>query len=231
MTDIDIAELVKKYRYDSDGLLAELEAMLPKPDYPEHMFGRWAKHSEYGDVLVVYDQPDGDGGVFVSCPNTSFSGGSQRTHVHVSELTFPEQTTRPEDVTPGEAWLVDANDGRSPYTRVAALKDGLGEWRTAEDETHEGRYWMDGEVTLIAPLVPATPAPEPQSEPEHPCTLSSLEDYRAAPVGTVVAASGEHPWVKLREHRWSTSRPGDPMTNEYLVDGLPKDVLRWGVGQ
>lgn len=64
-------------------------------------------------------------------------------------LPTPEQTTAPEDVPPGEAWLVDLNG-----KRLHAIKDQDEEWYVPEDS----RYWhMSSAVTLISPLVPARP--------------------------------------------------------------------------
>ena len=54
MTDVNIKELLAKS--DAD-LRTALEAMLPKPTYPAHLLGLWAKHPEYGDVMCAWDKP------------------------------------------------------------------------------------------------------------------------------------------------------------------------------
>lgn len=225
LTDVNIKELLGK----SDAeLRASLEAMLPKPAYPENLLGRWAKHPEYGDVVCIWDKPDFAGGVFVRWRAEYETVGSRGDVVPVSELTFPEQTTRPEDVPVGEAWLVNVDDGARSAKRVVALRANGEYWRTGAGVVGGEPWWLDEEVTLIAPLVPARPEPEP--EPEHPRTLSSLEDYENAPLGTIVASSDNNPWVKTFDNGWGTSWTGKSRRNSGMAELEEQVVLREGWG-
>lgn len=201
LTDDNIKDLLK---LSNTELRAELNAMLTTPNYPEHMLGRWATHEELGDVLVVYDHPDSDGDVSVSWPSTDpRGGGAEYVRVHVSELTFPEQTTKPEDVPVGGAWLVNAPKYDHTRGRAVALKTFTGLWmkvseelRDADDvDDYEDPYdtfeVRDEDVTLIAPLVPAsTPAPAVE-------WVKDEEEYDALPEGSIVLTSGLIPWIKL----------------------------------
>lgn len=100
-----------------------------------------------------------------------------------AEAKAPARATRPEDVPPGEAWLVNVNDGKRSGERVVALKHGRNVWRTADGAVAGSCLWFDEEVTLIAPLAPVTPT---AITPAHPEYLETLQDYEDAPVGTVV---------------------------------------------
>lgn len=158
MTDVNIKELLAKS--DAD-LRTALEAMLPKPTYPAHLLGLWAKHPEYGDVMCAWDKPSPEGRVFTArrAVDDDFCGASV-SYLPISELTFPEQTTKPENVPVGEAWLVDVEDARFAYKRVVALKMEHDNWWTSYGRTPKRGSWSDDEVTLIAPLEPAQPEPE-----------------------------------------------------------------------
>ena len=225
LTDVNIKELLKKSNED---LRSELEAMLPKPTHPEHLLGRWAKHPEYGDVVCAWDKPR-SGEVKVYRRYEGSNVGAHYVYVHVSELTFPEQTTKPEDVPVGEAWLVNV-DGKHSGERVVALKFYDDHWYTGDGVVDGACWWMDEDVTLIAPLVPARPEPEPEPEPEHPRTLSSVEDYEAAPVGTTVASSDNNPWTKICDDEWMRAWSGGSKTNSAMAALKEQDVLRWGWG-
>ena len=218
LTDASIKDLLAK---SDTELRAALEGMLPKPTYPEHLFGRWAKHPEHGDVLIGDDVPI-ESCVVVIVRDSEKAAGSSRKHVALSSLTFPEQTTRPGDVPVGEAWLVNVDDGTHRAERVVALKKDFDYWHTGERVVDSGEWW-DNEVTLIAPLVPATPAPEP----EHPATLSSVEDYETAPEGTVVAEPGKCAWTKVFDSEW---RVGDILWTNRNMAGTERQVLRKGWG-
>lgn len=224
MNDLNIKDLLAKS--DAD-LRAALEAMLPKPTHPERLLGRWAKHPEYGDVVCAWDKPR-SGEVKVYRRYEESNVGAHYVYVRVSELTFPEQVTCPEDVPVGEAWLVDVEDGNRSGERVVALKVDVDDWRTGVGVVRDEYLWLDGEVTLIAPLVPARPEPEP--EPEHPRTLTTAKDYETAPVGTIVASPDNNPWVKVSEEGWLVSGSLISSTNSDMAELDEKDVLRKGWG-
>ena len=67
---------------------------------------------------------------------------------------------------------------------------------------------------------------------DHPATLTTEEDFAAAPIGTVIL----HPWgaaIKQSEDNWSVT--GDDMARHHgtvgLNDEYPSTVLRWGPGE
>ena len=126
----------------------------------------------------------------------------------------------------GEAWLVNVDDGNDSGERVMALKHDDNDWTTGKGVAGYTHWWADNEVTLIAPLVPARPEPEP----EHPATLSSVEDYETAPVGTIVASPDNNPWVKVSEEGWLVSGSLISSTNSDMAELDEKDVLRKGWG-
>ncbi|WP_165164935.1 hypothetical protein [Corynebacterium qintianiae] len=228
MTTLDPKVLLDKYRDDHEGLVAALEAALPKPTHPEHLFDLWATHPEHGDVICMWDKPNSIGNVLVRWRDERVQLGSCGAFVPVSSLTFPEQTTKPEDVPVGEAWIVNVDDGKRSGERVVALKFYDDHWYTGSDVVGDAYWWLDSEVTLVAPLVPGRPEPQPEPEPEHPRTLSSAEDYEDAPLGTVVAPSGNSPWVKIYEERWTIAWSGARRTNSDMAELEEQYVLRWG---
>ena len=230
MTDLNDANIKELLAKSDEELRAALEAMLPKPTFPEHMFDLRAKHPELGEVVCIWDKPSSSGDVFVRWRDESDAVGSRGAIVPVAELTFPEQATKPEDVPVGEAWLVNVDNWSHSGKRVVALKHASDDWRTGDGVVDDEYWWRDEEVTLISPLVPVAPAPEPEPEPEHPRTLSSVEDYESAPVGTVVASPDNNPWVKVSEEGWLVSGSLMSSTNSDMAELDEKDVLRKGWG-
>lgn len=68
------------------------------------------------------------------------------------------------------------------------------------------------------------------TEPEHPETLTTVEDYENAPEGTIVKLSEyEEPLRKYEQGRWADPY-GYKFTNEHLA-GTIRKVKRWGWGE
>lgn len=67
---------------------------------------------------------------------------------------------------------------------------------------------------------------EVSGEPERPETLTTLEDYANAPVGTNVAGNGYFPYVKSERGYWMNPSIGT-CSNEGLA-AVSRRVLRWG---
>ena len=67
-------------------------------------------------------------------------------------------------------------------------------------------------------------------EPEHPETLTTVEDYENAPEGTIVASNGkwEVPFMK-QNGLWR--RNGISFSNNDMSQGHEHWVLRWGWGE
>lgn len=183
------------------------------------LLGRWAKHPEYGDVLIAGDKSDNGLVQIVYLSSISINGTYSRT-VNIDYLTFPDQTTRPEDVPVGEAWLVNADDGNDSITNAPAVKEPTGLWITGENNKGYENAWTNHEVALITPLIPA----RPQDAQE---TVTTEEEYEELPEGSVVAKPGENPWVRL-PYMWVQS---GATTNDMGLAGTARQVLRRGWGK
>lgn len=96
---------------------------------------------------------------------------------------------------------------------VHDLNSGLTEIWDRDDATPNGKRYE---------LVEAT-------GDEHPETLSTLEDYENAPVGTVVALNGCFPYVKQGRGVWANTFD-DTCSDDWMA-GAPRKVLRWGWGE
>lgn len=67
------------------------------------------------------------------------------------------------------------------------------------------------------------------TETEHPATLATLEDYRDAPVGTIVADDWDCPHTKIDDGRWSfRDKDHVPLDTMAVTESR---VLRWGWGE
>lgn len=121
------------------------------------LLGRWAKHPECGNVLVVDDRAISNSLVHVRYLDETLTDGAQDGYVNLDSLTFPDQTTRAQDVPAGEAWLVDAHNGNDHHPNTPALKINPNLWVTPARETADENEWHNWEITLIAPLIPARP--------------------------------------------------------------------------
>lgn len=64
------------------------------------------------------------------------------------------------------------------------------------------------------------------SESDHPETLTTEQDYKDAPLGTIVADNGAVPSVKWKPRTWSTSL-NSPCPDGKMA-GFSRKVLRWG---
>ena len=69
-------------------------------------------------------------------------------------------------------------------------------------------------------------APE---QPEHPATLTTLEDYEDAPVGTIVVTSGTSGVLTKVGGKWKYGAYEDEY-NEGMAT-FEREVLRWGWGK
>lgn len=151
----DLQELLDEYDsgdQDKGALINGLRALLPKPDYPEDMFGMWTEHAGYGRVLVCDSKPDGNGWVAIAFRDDRRRTGGVQIWVDHTTLSFPEP---------------------------------------------------------------------------HPETLTTQEDYKNAPEGTIVARDHERAWTKLRGE-W---RAAGVSSNDIGMRDTASRVLRWGWGQ
>jgi len=73
--------------------------------------------------------------------------------IRFSDLTFPEQATKPEEVPAGEAWLVEQlGEGEQ-----RAFKTDKDEWQTSSSNPLAVYNVPDDNITLISPLTPEHP--------------------------------------------------------------------------
>ncbi|MGJ4099754.1 hypothetical protein [Corynebacterium macclintockiae] len=195
--------------------IEQLECQINNAQPTSGLLGRWATNSYGKQVLITADKPS------LGRIETAYierDGTTYEQAEDLDDLTFPEQTTRPQDVPVGEAWLVDAQDRVRTEKDVVALKTKDDLW------TSSGFLeWTDDEVELITPLIPA----RPQDTPE---TVTTEEEYEALPEGTIVAENNGAPWQKLKSGEWIShifpeNRPDD------LMDGLVCRILRRGWGE
>ena len=214
-----VRELKAKYEYDTSGnperlladLLHDLDALLPVQQPTSGLLGRWAKHEEYGDVVCMWDRPDPEGNMHVRWVDESFPVATGRYYVPLSDLTFPEQTTKPEEVPAGEAWLVDV-DGEK-YNAVKTTDRFPWWFFNPEINTHYG--WGNSSITLIAPLTPERPGTDLQAKydaldakyREAREKIKTLE--QPSPVWRI-----EHDWRNLRGDEYIIDKNGDPVVTE-----------------
>lgn len=217
MTSEQRLEELKQQAKDLAERIDKLEDQLNNAEPTTGLLGRWAKHPQYGDVLITMDRPLDSRGIRIVCLSDNMEGGVVYRLVNIDDLDFPDQTTRPQDVPVGEAWLVDADDGDSITTNAPAIKQCSGLWRTGENNKKGEFVWTDHEVTLITPLIPARPHGNPE-------TVTTEEEYEALPQGSVVAESGRMPWVYL-PNLWICR--DNPATTAEMA-GTTRHVLRWG---
>lgn len=161
LTDDTIKDLLAMSNPD---LRAKLEAMLPKPAYPEHMLGLWAQHPEHGDVVCFSDNPNEAECVLIRWRSDQSPIGVTGELVHVSELTFPHQVTKGELPTETEFnTLLWGSGGLTIRDREDGQEVGIG-----RDELAQLGYAM------------LAYAGEPQPAPEF---VETEEEYEALPPG------------------------------------------------
>lgn len=66
-------------------------------------------------------------------------------------------------------------------------------------------------------------------EPEHPKILTTVEGYKNAPIGTIVARNEFSPYMKYGLNRWSGT--ANSTFSDKDLAGAAQKVLRWGDGQ
>lgn len=198
-----------------------------KPTKPTTgLLGRWAKDIDDENVLILSDEVNEEGEVSIAYPGARIGGIADIAMRLITDLTFPEETTRPEDVPVGEAWLVNAEgEVGGSAERAKALKVSVDCWALKPVEKSTVWEFENSEVTLIAPLVPARPV---GSDREHmPETVTTEEEYAALPVGSIVAKQNGSAYLKGGD----TWLYGDTPLNYRVMNGVTRAVLRKGWGE
>lgn len=151
-----VRELIEAYEGgETNYLIDDLRALLPAPPQPTTgVFGRWAKHPKHGDVVVISNRTDNEGDVWVSHIADTAPDGANGKLVSMSDLTFPEQATKPEEVPAGEAWLVELLGGGGEQR---AFKTAKNEWQVSYSNPPVAYDLSDGDIILISPLTPERP--------------------------------------------------------------------------
>lgn len=194
-------------------LKMEIEADRPTTG----LLGRWATNRDGKQVLITADSPVGG---WIETAHATADGTTCEKAEQFDTLTFPDQTTRPQDVPVGEAWLIDADAGDASTTNAPAVKESTGLWITGENNEGGVRAWSDNEVTLITPLIPA----RPQETPE---TVTTEDEYEALPEGSVVAKPSGSLWIR-GANTWVY---GSDSTDSATLSGVTRHVLRRGWGE
>ena len=128
--------------------IEQLEEQINNTQPTTGLLGRWATNRDGKRVLITADRPSGGR---IETAYVADDGEMFERSEWMDNLTFPDQTTRPQDVPVGEAWLVDVDGNRDG---VAALKVGHDAWKVADNIGSVNLTWSDEYVTLIAPLIP-----------------------------------------------------------------------------
>lgn len=190
----------------------QLEEQINNTPPTTGLLGRWATNRYGKQVLITADRPVGG---WIETAYVADNGSSCESAERLDLLTFPDQAARPEDVPMGEAWLVNAQDSTHTRHGVAALKIGEDLWVSGDH-----LEWIDNEVELIAPLIPARPHDTPE-------TVTREEEYEALPEGSIVAKPGEYPWT----HKPYVWEQVGAIADDVMLSGTTRHVLRRGWGE
>lgn len=195
----------------------QLEEQISSAQPPSGLLGRWATNRDGKRVLITTDRPvDG----WIETTYVKPDGTTREKAEQLDSLSFPDQTTRPEDVPVGEAWLANVNDGNLNAQRISTIKMHQDLWMSeGVGDPHES-YWSDNEVTLITPLIPAHPHDTPE-------TVTTEEEYGALPEGSIVAEPGFLSWNNCG-YAWVYR---DYSRSAAEMAGTTRQVLRRGWGE
>ena len=116
-------------------------------------------------------------------------------------------------------------DKEGENIRVCEVDEVTTQWVTTlenpQNLTPNGKHYELCEIRKV----PETAATNEPAEPEHPAVLSTVEDYKNAPDGTIVAGDSEIPVVK-NQHTWYAH--GFKATSETMARLKDLPVVRWG---
>lgn len=216
MTNKQRLEELKQQAKELANQIDQLEDQINNAQPTTGLLGRWATNRDGKQVLITADRPVGG---WIETAYVKPDGATREKAEQLDSLTFPDQTTRPEDVSAGEAWLVNIATAVEHLERVVALKLDDVWWATYDDD-RDGEY-LNRFVTLITPLIPARPHDTPE-------TVTTEEEYGALPVGSVVAARGEDPYVH-RDYTWVSAE--EDIAEPAEMAGTTRQVLRRGWGK
>ncbi|OFT36219.1 hypothetical protein HMPREF3166_01475 [Corynebacterium sp. HMSC08A12] len=133
--------------------IKQLQDQLNNTQPTTGLLGRWATNRDGKRVLITTDRPvDG----WIETTYVKPDGATCEKAEQFDSLAFPEQTTRPQDVPEGQAWIVDVHNGAARQ-RTQALKIDENLWVADADLIGDDYEWIDSDVTLITPLIPARP--------------------------------------------------------------------------
>lgn len=205
-------------------LRAHLEGVKSQahPALPAGM--RIAEHENFGRVVV-------SPGVGIDrCHEIFYLDPGMTTGTDISEVE-PDSLTFI-DSEPAKSALPTLPEGmrlarheRYGYCVVSPNVDSDGYWtifvRDGDSDSGVGTRWVpfnefrfvDNEPTAFS----------------HPEFLETEGDYARAPEGTIVARSGQIPWVKESDKQWSCI--SGAVVNYSMAQNKPRRILRWGWGE
>lgn len=193
--------------------IEQLEGQINSARPTSGLLGRWATNHHGKQVLIIADKPVGG---WIETAYATADGTTYEQAEDIDDLEFPDQTTRPQDVPVGEAWLVNAEDRTHTRHGVAALKIEKDIW-----VSRDRLEWIDNEVELITPLIPARPHDVPE-------TVTTEEEYGALPDGSIVAENNVRAFT-LNDGKWYAASLS--AFSHKRMAGHSRHVLRLGWGE
>lgn len=95
------------------------------------------------------------------------------------------------------------------------------------DTAEDGLVMCDNYAWAPGQLTPNGKKYRLVEDPDHPTILKTEQDFKDAPLGTIVARAGFSPWVRNNEAVWLCAVDTDRSSNDMAYYG-PWTVLRWG---
>lgn len=119
--------------------LRQMEAPLPDPPLPDPLFGAWATHPSFGDVIVISHCLDEDEEVRLAFQADGISDGTEIVWVPPADLTFhtpdhPVLLKSEEDYASAPEGTIVANNDQTPAVLVNDLWIHTGPWKRSDHD-------------------------------------------------------------------------------------------------
>lgn len=129
---------------------------------------------------------------------------------HLQELKEQEEDKQPESLF--GRWATHPEYGRGII--VSRKPDSVGDVRFAY---RNSSYTDDVDTRFVLP----------ESLDLYPVTLTTIEEFKSAPIGTIIECTNGDAFAKDKEGLWNDEFNDKNMNNYYA----PARVIRWGNGQ
>lgn len=129
---------------------------------------------------------------------------------HLQELKEQEEDKQPESLF--GRWATHPEHGRGII--ISDKPDGDGDVRFAY---RNSSYTDDVDTRFVLP----------ESLDLYPVTLTTIEEFKSAPIGTIIECTNGDAFAKDKEGLWNDEFNDKNMNNYYA----PARVIRWGNGQ